>query len=96
MTQRKQLREQMALHAYKQQEPVMARSLNREEQREPVRTLQRVVTIPQSDPSMAWNTFAQRQAERRQARAKPKKYVKLEPRTYAQTGMWASSGRMTA
>lgn len=96
MTEKKQLREQMALHAYKRQEPVMARSLNKEEQRESGRTLQRVVTIPQSDPSMAWNTFAQRQAERRQARAKPKKYVKLEPRTYAQTGMWASSGRMKA
>ena len=123
MTEKKQLREQMALHAYKQQEPAMARSLNKEyleiprsnavggrdksgpygaqergseEQREPVRTLQRVVTIPPSDPSMAWNTFAQRQAQRRRARAKPKKYVKLASRTYVQTGTWASSGRMKA
>ncbi len=96
MTEKKQLREQMALHAYKRQEPVMARSLHKEEKPEPARTFQRVVTIPQSDPSMAWNTFAQRQAQRRRARAKPKKYVKLASRTYMQTGTWASSGRMKA
>src|SRR5581483_6698523 len=76
--------------------PYEAQERGNEEQREPVRTLQRVVTIPQSDPSMAWNTFAQRQAQRRRARAQPKKYVKLASRTYVQTGTWASSGRMKA
>lgn len=118
MTEKKELREQMALHAYKRQESAMARSLHKEyleiprsnaagaasfaqergkeEKRTPARTLQRVVTIPQSDPSMAWNTFAQRQAQQRRARAKPQKYVKLAPRTYVQTGTWASSGRMRA
>ena len=95
MTEKKQLREQMALHTYKRPAN-MARSLNKGEKHEAARTLQRVVTVPQSDPSAAWNTFAQRQAQRRRTREKPRKYVEMAPRTYAQTGMWASSGRIKA
>lgn len=55
-----------------------------------------VVITPQADPSAAWNTFSQRQEERRRARAQPKKYTRLVPRTFAQTGMHASSGRIPA
>ncbi len=64
--------------------------------REASHTLQRIVTVPESDPSVAWNTFAQRQEQRRRARARPQRYTEAAPRTFAQTGMWASSGRMKA
>jgi cell division septal protein FtsQ len=70
--------------------------MNRSEKREAAYTLQRVVTIPEADPSTAWNTFAQRQEEMRRARAKPQKYIEMAPRTFAQTGMRASSGRIKA
>lgn len=55
-----------------------------------------VVITPQADPSAAWNTFAQRQEERRRARAQPRTYTRLVPRTFAQTGIHASSGRIPA
>ncbi len=55
-----------------------------------------VVMTPQADPSAAWNTFAQRQEERRRARAQPRTYTRLVPRTFAQTGIHASSGRIPA
>ena len=70
--------------------------MNRSERREESYTLQRVVTIPEADPSTAWNTFAQRQEQMRRARAKPQKYIEMAPRTFAQTGMRASSGRIKA
>src|ERR1700730_9266083 len=56
--------------------------------------LQRVVTIPEpSDPSTAWNMFAQRQAQRRQVRARPEKYTEMvRQRSYVQTGVWAPGG----
>ena len=101
MTPRKQLPEQIASHTYRDlnpsemmEQPRVARN-NRNASPAP-RSLQRVVTIPEADPSAAWNTFAQRQEELRRASAKPQKYVKVEARTYAQTGNWASSGRMKA
>jgi len=62
--------------------------------------LQRVVTIPEEDPSLAWNSFAQRQEQLRRARSRPQRYVSeaqpIVPRTYAQTGVRATSGRMRA
>lgn len=57
------------------------------------RRLQRVVTIPEADPSTAWNSFAQRQEQRRRERARAQSYVRTEPRTYAQTGTWSTGER---
>src|SRR6266700_2671409 len=56
---------------------------------------QRVVTIPKTDPSTAWNAFAQRQERRRRAaaRERTKSYGRLEARTYARTGSWATGER---
>jgi hypothetical protein len=108
MTEKKQLPEQMALHSYR---PVSARAIDiqpsasrrdiyrevhRKEQSEASYTLQRVVTVPEADPSTAWNTFSARQKQIRRERLRPQTYVKTAPRTFAQTGMWASSGRMKA
>jgi hypothetical protein len=54
-----------------------------------------VVTHPKTDPSTAWNAFAQRQERRRRAaaRQRSKTYVRLEARTYARTGSWATGER---
>lgn len=62
------------------------------------RSLQRVVSIPDADPSTAWNTFAQRQEQRRRARDRPvyEEVVPVATRTYAQTGIRATSGRLKA
>lgn len=60
------------------------------------RPRQRVVTpVPPTDPSTAWNAFAQRQERRRRAaaRARMTSHARLEARTYARTGSWASGGR---
>lgn len=85
--------------------PLEKRAVTHREEREPVRrgrrepvpyTLQRVVTVPEADPSTAWNTFAQRQQEMRRERSRPRTYVKTAPRTFARTGEWASSGRIKA
>ncbi len=56
---------------------------------------QRVVTVPDADPTAAWNTFAQRQQQLRNGRTRPQKYV-MVARTFAQTGVRATSGRMKA
>ncbi len=64
--------------------------------REAPQSLQRVVTIPDADPSMAWHTFAQRQEQLRRTRARAQQYVVPVPRTLAQTGSRASSGRIKA
>lgn len=90
MTEKKQLPEQIASHIYKRPAQTVR------EKYEVARALQRVVTVPESDPSTAWNDFAQRQEQRRRARARPQRYVESAPRTYAQTGTWASSGRIRA
>src|SRR5438552_2461845 len=112
MTEKKRLPEQMALHSYRHPIPVRAldiqpsvsrRDVYREEHRKEQSeashasyTSQRVVTVPEADPSTAWNTFSARQKQIRQERLRPQTYVKTAPRTFAQTGMWASSGRMKA
>src|SRR6266516_3401833 len=105
MTEKKRLPEQMASHTYRKQplarpasrQPA-GRDASRGERRGAQHTLQRVVTIPEADPSTAWNTFAQRQERRRRARARPvyEEAVPMAPRTYAQTGIRASSGRLKA
>jgi hypothetical protein len=109
MTEKKRLPEQMALHSYRHPIPVRAldiqpsanrrdvyREEHRKERSEASYTLQRVVTVPEADPSTAWNTFSARQKQIRRERLRPQTYVKAAPRTFAQTGMWASSGRMKA
>jgi Cell division septal protein len=60
------------------------------------RTLQRVVSVPQSADSVAaWGTFEQRQRKRRYARSQSL-YDEplLVPRTFKQTGVRATSGRI--
>lgn len=109
MTEKRQLPEQMASHTYRKQSaasavahPIRKQSLqkevNRGEREEVQRSFQRVVTIPDADPSTAWNAFAQRQEQRRRARERPvyEELVPVAMRTYAQTGMRASSGRLKA
>ncbi len=108
MTEKKPLREQRANHSYgsslatKRQHGGNARvhKASQEPTLEPAK-LQRVVTTPEADPSMAWNTFAERQEQLRRSRSlSQKSYVgEIRPvaaRTYAQTGVRASSGRMKA
>ena len=95
-----------AVDVYKpRHKPLEKRAVAHGEEREQVRrgrreqvpyTLQRVVTVPEADPSTAWNTFAQRQQEMRRERSRPRTYVKTAPRTFARTGEWASSGRIKA
>ncbi len=108
MTEKKPLREQRANHSYVQlpdarsQYGERGRNAHRSLRQEPVLEhvrLQRVVTIPEEDPSLAWNSFAQRQEQLRRARSRPQSYVSAaQPiaRTYAQTGVRATSGRMRA
>ncbi|GCE04306.1 cell division protein FtsQ/DivIB [Dictyobacter aurantiacus] len=61
------------------------------------RSLKRVVTVPNADPSVAWHTFAQRQSQLRHVRSRArKKPVKLVPRTLVQTGVRATNGRIQA
>ncbi len=109
MTEKKPLREQRANHSYVQlpdarsQYSERGRNAQRSLRQEPVLEhvrLQRVVTIPEEDPSLAWNSFAQRQEQLRRARSRPQRYVSeaqpIVPRTYAQTGVRATSGRMRA
>lgn len=109
MTEKKKLREQIASHPYWQEEPdeqdivqppVYQRQAVKEPRRREVveaqRTLQRVVTIPDYDPSTAWNDFSHRQEQMRRARAKPNTYIKSAPRTYVRTGVRATSGRIKA
>jgi cell division septal protein FtsQ len=100
MTEKKRLPEQRAFHTFKQPVVSQATSVGRgkreEESREAPVVLQRVVTIPEADPSNAWNTFSERQAEQRKARARPQKYVEVQPRTSTLTGIRASSGRIKA
>ncbi len=109
MTERKPLREQRAHHSYVQlpeirsQQSDSRRSAQRASRQEPVLEqvrLQRVVTVPEEDPSLAWNSFAQRQEQLRRARSRPQRYVSearpIAARTYAQTGVRATSGRIRA
>jgi hypothetical protein len=96
MTEKRQLPEQMASHTYRKQ-AVSRQPLYREMNREERQEVQRVVTIPEADPSAAWNMFAQRQEQRRRANSRPiYEEVPVATRTYAQTGTRASSGRLKA
>ncbi len=109
MTEKKPLREQRANHSYVQlpnarsQHGENVRKAPRTSRQEPVLEhvkLQRVVTVPEEDPLLAWNSFAQRQEQMRRARSRPQRYVSearpIAARTYAQTGLRASSGRIRA
>ena len=110
MTEKRQLPEQMASHTYRKQAardgmayPISRQSLRKEARRGEryevqQRSLQRIVTIPDADPSTAWNKFAQRQEQRRRARDRPvyEEVVPVAMRTYAQTGIRATSGRLKA
>ena len=109
MTEKRQLPEQMASHTYRKQSaidaiarPISKQSLHKEasrgERQEVQRSFQRVVTIPDADPSTAWNAFAHRQEQRRRARERPvyEEFAPVAMRTYAQTGTRASSGRLKA
>lgn len=117
MTEKKKLREQMAVHRvhnpYAQPTPIQMRESSGKargnmgqmrqkrvarEQDVEARVLHRTVTVPEADPSQAWNTFAQRKEEMRRSRTRPKSYVTPKPvaRTYAKTGTYASSGRIRA
>ncbi len=79
-------------------------SLHREGMRESEReasaasyTLGRVVKVPDvADPSTAWQSFDRRQKELRRVRARPTRRGEVVSRTFAQTGMRASSGRIQA
>ena len=57
-------------------------------------SLQRAVMVPDEDPSTAWQTFDQRQKQLRHVRARPKSPEKMVSRTFGQTGIRASSGRI--
>jgi cell division septal protein FtsQ len=105
MTEKRQLPEQMASHTYRKQSargamahPISKQALHQEAGRGERQEVQRVVTIPDADPSTAWNAFAQRQEQRRRARDRPvyEEPVPVATRTYAQTGTRASSGRLKA
>lgn len=105
MTEKRRLPEQIASHTYQPVGPThLARRQRKQDMHEPeakrpvmaTHKLQRAVTIPQVDPSAAWNSFAQRQAQLRHARAQPQQYTKLVPRTYVQTGVRATSDRLKA
>lgn len=101
MTKRRQLQEQTALHSYRRQasgnanRPYTVRGSERNDAARygEVRTLPRTVSVPDSNFMAAWDTFSLRQEQMRRARARPKRYVKAVPRTYAQTGSYAPAGR---
>ncbi|HEY4036055.1 MAG TPA: FtsQ-type POTRA domain-containing protein [Ktedonobacteraceae bacterium] len=57
-------------------------------------TLRRVVTVPDADPSTAWDTFTQRKQQRGREHEKSQQHVKSVPRTLAQTGAPATHGRV--
>ena len=59
-------------------------------------SLQRAVMVPHEDPSTAWQTFDQRQKQLRHVRARSRPAEKMVARTFVQTGVRASSGRIPA
>ncbi|GCE18102.1 FtsQ-type POTRA domain-containing protein [Dictyobacter kobayashii] len=101
MTERKKLPQQRATSSYNKLEKVYTPrdALKREPDSGMLvssRSLKRVVTVPDADPSVAWHTFDQRQTQRRRVRSRVQKPVKLVPRTLVQTGVRATSGRIHA
>ncbi|HTI14114.1 MAG TPA: FtsQ-type POTRA domain-containing protein [Dictyobacter sp.] len=101
MTEKKKLPEQRVAHHYdvgsSVYRPNRNETLKKKErtQKVPVtpNSFQRTVTVPETDLSMAWDTFAQRKKRLQRVRPRPQKYVSV-PRTLAQTGVRATSGRM--
>ncbi|GCE14400.1 cell division protein FtsQ/DivIB [Tengunoibacter tsumagoiensis] len=100
MTGKRKVPEQVALYSVRRGSE--EESAPREQRRrvsqalQPPRSLPRVVKVPAEDPSTAWQTFAQRQEKQRQVRASSRKPpVKLVHRTFAKTGVPASSGRIS-
>jgi cell division septal protein FtsQ len=106
MTQKKQLQEQVASHAYKRpvtnegarsrKRPTVdegARSRKRPVVHEAPQTLQRVVTIPDVNPLESWNEFELRRKQMSRARTRPK-YVGPVARTFRQTGAYAPNGQL--
>ncbi|GHO89568.1 cell division protein FtsQ/DivIB [Dictyobacter formicarum] len=101
MTERKKLPSQRATPSYNKLEKVYTPkdALKKELAHNTLissRSLKRVVTVPNADPSVAWHTFAQRQSQLRHVRSRARKPVKLVPRTLVQTGVRATNGRIQA
>lgn len=102
MTERKQLSEQPATRSYnhlkKIYDPRRDASVRGAKRYEAMasQSLQRVVIVPNADPSTAWKTFDQRQKQLRHVRARPQAPEKMVSRTFVQTGVRASSGRIQA
>lgn len=102
MTERKKLPSQRITPSYNKLEKVYTPkdALKKEPMQSALvssRSLKRVVTVPDADPSVAWYTFAQRQSQLRHVRSRAhKKPVKLVPRTLVQTGIRATNGRIQA
>lgn len=102
MTERNKLPEQPATRSYNHLKKVYdprrdasIRGAKRYEAMAP-QSLQRAVMVPDEDPSTAWQTFDQRQKQLRRVRARPKPPEKMVSRTFVQTGVRASSGRIQA
>src|SRR5947209_12686950 len=93
------MKEQTASHTYKRQAPLGLFPVNapeapgaekRKGEREHQAALEkasqprrRVVTIPQADPSSAWNTFSERRGQRQREREKPQQYTAVVQRRTA-------------
>src|SRR2546426_4377070 len=100
MGEERNMKEQIASHTYKRQSPVGMFPVNmpeaplpekrkgeREHQLAPEKASQtgrRVVTIPQTDPAAAWNTFFERRKQLHREHAKPPKYTAVVQRAHAQ------------
>ncbi|MEO8973763.1 MAG: FtsQ-type POTRA domain-containing protein [Ktedonobacteraceae bacterium] len=107
MTEQRHFREQIATHDYKRSRPTAgAHSAGRrrtsvENEHGTVSaagrgSTRRVVTVPDAMPQVAWNEYAERRnrlyAERSHTQANM--YTKMTPRTFAKTGVRASSGQV--
>lgn len=100
MTHKRQLPEQMASHRYKR---AAQQNEGKDEERAPKApqsalkpaVLRREVNASVADPSTAWSAFARRRERLRRTRSKAtlEHEQKVAPRTFAQTGFWATGGR---
>ncbi len=93
MTEKQPLRGERMPHVYTSRREPISEKLPR--MGHDMQGSRRIVTVPDADPASAWNAFAQRQQQLRSERARPPKYV-MASRTFAQTGVRATSGRMKA
>lgn len=102
MKHRQQLPEQVAAHSYKR---ALGKRDNKAKSDEDPRVIQSVlrpavlrreVKVPEADPAVAWGTFAKRREHLRRTRSQtPQEQVyQIAPRTFAQTGVWATNGRI--